>query len=332
MKYKLFLNKIGFSVFAQLLVHNIVIILPISFSVSLFAIGLCDKDFFKTVFIISAIIQNILIGILSNLVVINDNIISIRPFFLKKQEIQLGGIYNIKILSNKEFKALLSKKSELDPIVSNCFSLIIPMNNVVHFKDKFGRDIALAVWNYKSLYAYINKFKCIEKSPEVDFSNKYHLTKSFFVKCPIVEYIKIYFKHFFTTIIIPLFYAGLVILCFKSSYIWLSIVVFTIFSFLAFCRLIIFSVNNTSKYIVFSCFSNYDENNIKFDSIRNLHFVYSAEEITTTMKCGGNVIATPYTPTKFNKMVGFDLDYDTHVYICSNKTDELYNLLETEIQ
>lgn len=35
MKYKLFLNKIGFSVFAQLLVNNIVVILPISFSVSL---------------------------------------------------------------------------------------------------------------------------------------------------------------------------------------------------------------------------------------------------------------------------------------------------------
>lgn len=317
----------------------------ISFILTTIIMGFCEIEFTLLFKIIFAIL-NVIWIIRNSLVVVSENRIVLRTWIGSKQIIELDNITDLKIISYKELRRVIFNTTSLNPLIANCMAFYIPAGNFITFKNKFGRDVVIGIWNYKKLYEFLNNG--LQSIPDnvADFSEK-EISKNtkynksvkfdrkalykFFLKMPLNMHIETFFKNFFKTIIYPLFIAlfsvWLLSMADVSINKFIGVVLFFIVSIIQYYLTIRVVVDINSKVIKLNMFLSNEKNVIKYDNLFNLDCVHSADlsELLKTNKYDFYIL-TPYNPNS-NDIVKFELSNSTIVALSVNKPQKLYELL-----
>lgn len=347
MNKHIFMSKQGllFS-FISVLLQSIVVlplIFIISFFISSIIISYYDFESNKILLITMAILD--LIWIIRNSIVkVTEDEIIMRNWIGGKTVVELNDISSIKILKSKELKKICWNRTGVDPLITNCFSVLIPIGNTVYFKNRFGRDVVIGVWNCNKLFGLIAKqnSKSFEndKSLDVDFEKNMNIgldsnneMSHFFLNLSLLSHIQTYFKHFFEVIVYPLFIMALFWMLFKVLDISINfvfyIIIFILGSFFEYLKIIRVTVNANTKTIKLNFFTKTDKNVIKYETISNLRYIDSTNDIELLKQDSSKfVIATPYCKNSIDNIIAFDIDNDISIALSINKPEEFYNLID----
>lgn len=361
---KLMMAKKGPLVRLVSLVMQIFVICPLLFLVLIiptFAIAdaanLEDKFLvFKIVFLLC----NILYIIRNNIVEVYDNKIIMRLFLWDKKIVEFENISDLRIITYKELRTMIFNASSTDPLITNAFSFVIPMGNFVTFKNKFGRDVVIGVWSYKKLYQILNEHINVPIREDIENENlnasdtpsdnkkqdlkpnseKLYVSNrnngsgvyNMFVKIPFSQYIKMFFKHFYATLLLPAFYS--LFFGWQSEnaeigiprFVW--VILFIISSAVAYYRIIRVRVDTEKAVIRLNLFYNNDKNVIKYNGLSNLGYVNDIAEIEQLKTDKSKfAIVTPYCENHIDKIVRFDLKNNISVAISVSDPETLYEVL-----
>lgn len=350
MNKHIFISKQGlFFRFISVLLQS-VIMSPVIFIISFFASSIIieyyDFNSIKLLLIVMAVLD--LIWIMRNSIVkVTEDEIIMRNWIGGKTVVGLNEISSIKILKSKELKKICWNRTGVDPLITNCFSILIPIGNTVYFKNRFGRDVVIGVWNSDKLYRLINEKnnrlfvednqsqKVNQKSISNNKCNYYDKKVSYyFLKIPMLSHISTFLKHLFETIIYPLFILALFWIFFKildmSINFVFYIIIFILVSFFEYLKIIRVTVNVNTQTIKLNFFTKTDKNVIKYETVSNLRYVDSIKDIELLKQDSSKfVIATPYCKNSIDNIIAFDIDNDISVALSVNKTEEFYNLIDT---
>lgn len=350
MKKQLMLAKQGvcfkiISILLQLIVA-IPLFLLLSFIVSSVIIEITDSDstilIFKTVFILF----NVLWFVRNSIVKIYSDKIVVRDWIGAKQIIVTENITSLKIIDYKELRKMMFDSSGTNPVITNAFVLVIPMGNFITFKNKFGRDVVIGVWQCDKLYEFLRNNLSENLSSESiqkqnnscvfsDAYSSYDEKSKFicFVKMPFKYHFITYFKLFPETIIIPLFFCSYIGWRFdiKGVNIFILLLIALALSFLIYYLNIRVVVDKKTKTIRLKIFLDRNKNVIKYNELRNLRFINFEKDITELNKKSSFFISTPYFSKNINELIAFELPNDIGVILSVNKPDELYELLKKSL-
>lgn len=297
MKKHIFLSKQGlFSRFVCLLIQCVVI-LPLTFMISFIASSIIISyyDFnSNVVLIIVILILNIIWIIRNSIVKVTENEIIMHDWIGGKRVIELNSISSMRIINSRELRKLCLNSSGNDPLITNCLSICLPIGNVIRLKNRFGRDVVIGVWNGNKLYELIKKqnlhsVKHSQYSDEepkretnITIDSKQKIS-NYFLKLPLSSYIVAYFEHFFQTILYPLFISAFAWWVLNIFDIKINsccyILMFILGSLIAYLKIIRVTVNTGTKTIKLNFFSNTDKNVIRYETISNLHYADSINDI-----------------------------------------------------
>lgn len=359
---KLMMAKKGPLVRLVSLVMQIVVICPLLFLVLIVpTFAIADAANFEDKFLVFKVVFllcNILYIIRNNIVEVYDNKIIMRLFLWDKKIVDLEDISDLRIITYKELRTMMFNASSTDPLVTNALSLIIPMGNFVTFKNKFGRDVIIGVWSYKKLYQILNEHINVPVREDIENENlnaldapggnkmqdikpqseKLHASNNgrgvynMFVKMPFGQYIKMFFKHFYATLLLPAFYS--LFFGWQSEiteigipkFVW--VILFIISSAVAYYRIIRVRVDTEKSVIRLNLFYSNDKNVIKYNGLSNLGYINDIAEIEQLKTDKSKfAIVTPYCENHIDKIVRFDLKNNISVAISVSDPETLYEVL-----
>lgn len=101
-------------------------------------------------------------------------------FIGKRKTIELDGISSLKIIDYKELRNIVFSHSGNNPLISNSFAFLLPIGKFIMFKNKFGRDVIIGVWNYKRLYEFLICNNSDSTVSEIEESNNYKKSNEVF--------------------------------------------------------------------------------------------------------------------------------------------------------
>ena len=343
MKKSVFLAKQGFSFkLISILIQNLIIsplLFIISFILTAIIIGFNNIEttlLLKIIFII----LNIIWAIRNSLVVLVDNKIVVRNWIGTKQIIEIDNITDLRIISYKELRHIIFNTTSLNPLISNCAAFFIPAGKFITFKNRFGRDVVVGVWNYKKMYEIINngllsdsvnEFVCLKQENNTNIKINSESLYTFYLKMPLNMHIETFFRNFYKTILFPLFISLISMWLFSLSNVsvnkFICIALFFLASFYECYRVIRVVVNTELKIVKLNLFSTNNKNVIKYGTLYNLECTNSikASEMLKNNKfrfC----IATPYYPNGSDNIIKFELNNNI-VVLSVNKPQKLYDLL-----
>lgn len=347
MKRKIFLSKQGLlfkliSIFFQNL-----IISPVLFFISFIitAIMLRFYNIESTLILkIVFLLLNIIWIIRNSFLLLYDDKIIVRTWIGTKQIIEIDNLTSLKIIDYRELRNIILNTRKLNPLISNCAAFFIPMGNFITFKNKFGRDVVIGVWNYKKLYNLLieNALQnsniekdSVEKTDKTGYGDARAYSSQSLrccVKMPLYSHIIFYFRHFGETIILPAF----IVLVLKwlmnvndmvlDNYIF--IILFAILSIFNYYNVIKVVVNPNLNTIRLHLFYNNNKNVIKYENLFNLNYVDSIETLNSLENDQSKfLICTPYYKNNLADLITFDLENNVRVILSVNKSREVYQLL-----
>lgn len=204
---KYFLAKQGLELkLFSVLLQNL-IILPISLILTYLITSILatfiDADsmtIFKTIFIV----LNILWILRNSIVKVRDNRIIFKSIIGgTNKSLDITEIHSLEILSPKAFKKTILSSTRIDPLITNCFSIIFPVKNVISFKNRYNREVTIGVWNHKKLLSVLYE-KTVnspefnaDKNADAGIHNQGHIKAKCFLKIPCGSHFVLFFKHFF---------------------------------------------------------------------------------------------------------------------------------------
>lgn len=309
-------------------------------------------------FKITFLLCEILWIIRNSVVKIYDDKVVMRDSIGAKKIVKTEDISELRIITHKELRTMMFNASSTDPLTTNAFSFIVPAGNFVTFKNKFGRDVVIGVWCYKKLYQILNehinasvredienenlnasdapggnKMQDIKpKSEKLYVSNNSSGVYNMFVKMPFGQYIKMFFKHFYATLLLPAFYS--LFFGWQSEnaeigipkFVW--VILFIISSAVAYYRIIRVIVDTEKSVIRLNLFYSNDKNVIKYNGLSNLGYVNDIAEIEQLKTDKSKfAIVTPYCEKHIDKIVRFDLKNNISVAISVSDPETLYAVL-----
>lgn len=347
MKNQIFWSKQGvFYRIINIFLQNL-LILPVSALLS-FLISLLFKSFIDidSVLIIKIvfIILNIIWVIRNSIVKVENNAVIVRSLAGTKQIIEIDNITDLRVISYKELRNIVLNTKGVNPLITNCAVLLIPMGDFIAFKNKFGRTVTIGVWNTSGLYSLLrekslqnltgDEFPLTEKTTSVKTSGNsrgrwFHC----FLKMPFKHHIVTYFKCFFATIVFPLFFSLFIPFLFKLADVSLNpviwVLLFVIISVIKYLEIIRVMVDEGLKVIRLNLFYDSNKNVIKFDNISDLKMSVQNSEIEKVKKDKDKfVICTPYDKNNENEIIGFSLPNNIFVFLSVTESQDLYKTLE----
>ncbi len=255
--------------------------------------------------------------------------------FYKK--VDISAISSLSILSSQCVRKIILQRKLSNPIIANCFALIVPMGKFVAFKDKFGQDVIIGVWNYKKFYDILfqntNKYDNTNTAVDFNYESKCDVKFSCVLKMPFKEHLKTYFNHFILTIMMPIFFSAifscLLYCAFEIHYTFFAWLIFILISAGEYFKIIQVVVDGENRLIKLSIFSTSNYNTIYFNKIANLKYVESIDEIEKINKCEEKIVVqTPYSVNHINSVIAFKTDYNVQLMLSINKYEQVYELLK----
>lgn len=346
MKKHLLLSKQGFffrfiSTFFQCL-----IILPISvlFSViiTLIVTSFCDINGVVCLKY-SFFTFNVLWVIYNSFIRIYDDKIVLRSWIGEKLKIDITGIRELKIISSKELRKILFNRTGVDPLITNAFVLIIPMGSFLTFKNSYGRDVIIGVWNVKKLYklliekassdeAALESYEHVEIVNELKSKNDSYGNLKCFVKMPLKSHILVFFSHFYETILLPVFMVLIFMWLFNRADIEINRCVWMfpclLISAFRYYHIIRVTVEPASKTIKLNLYNNDDKNVIKYDSLKNL-CKHSQLDISKLNNRYSEIICSVPYSNKIKNPIVFEIANNKFVVLSVDKSQELYDLIRS---
>lgn len=255
--------------------------------------------------------------------------------FYKK--VDISDISSLRLLSSQCVRKIILQRKISKPIIVNCFTLIIPMGKFVVFKDKFGQDVIIGVWNYKKLYDFLlrntNRYDDENTAIDCNYETTCDIKISCVLKMPFVEHLKTYFNHFISTILIPVFFSAifscLLFYAFEIHLIFFALPIFMLLSVGEYFKIIQVLVDGESKLIKLHIFTESNYNTIYFNKITDLKYADSIdiiEKINQDEK--QTIIQTPYSVYNINHLISFKTDYNVQLIFSINKHEQVYELLK----
>lgn len=340
----IFLSKQGylFRIISSLL--QILIFSPISLILS-YVVSSIVLEFFNTdtliVFKTVFIVINLLWLLRNSFIKLSDNKVFSYDFIGKRKIIELDEINSLKIIDYKDLRKIVFSHSGNNPLISNASAFLLPIGKFIMFKNKFGRDVVIGVWNYKKLYKNLLIYNNSDLvSSEIGQSNYCQNNKNnfldkkynFIVKMPIKNHIITYFKHFPETVVRPLIFLLFIFFSFNrigvkiNPFILLGLYfINSLITYFLIVRIVVDTKNDTLRL---KLFNDNNMNIVKIDNLSNLEYVNSANELVADEKDFQSMICTPYYKKSSDNLIAFENSKNIYVVLSVNKPDELYNLLK----
>lgn len=340
MKLK-FLSKQGIFFRSISLIIQSLIISPITFTIScLFAYFSKLFNFnSENTFFISFIIISVVWNVKNSFVIYENGKIVFRDLIGKKQTINCTNINSLRVLNSSEFRKMILNETAQDPLISNCSSLLLPLNNIVTFKNNDFRQVAIGVWNYRLLFECIEKYslqedKSLQSHTVINCKSKRKCVKWYFVKMPFHAHITLYFKNFVRTVIIPLIISSVLTLSYlfsfdNSNLKFLFIPTYIIISTILYWDIILIVENENVNAIRLNFINSDYDNIIKYNNLKNLHYVESEEESKTIINSPNTkLIKTPHPYTCWKDVICFDTHGNTKILLSVSNSKSLYEKLK----
>lgn len=338
----IFLSKQGYLLRIVSSLLQILIFSPISLLLSLIVSSVIFEFFYiNTLSVFNAvfIFINLLWLLRNSFVRVTNDKVLLYDFIGKRKTIELDGISSLKIIDYKELRNIVFSHSGNNPLISNSFAFLLPIGKFIMFKNKFGRDVIIGVWNYKRLYEFLICNNSDSTVSEIEESNNYKKSNEvftgekfiFFVRMPLKNHIITYLKHLPETVLIPLIFLSFIF--FSLNRIGIKInpfifaLIFFISSSIAYYFIIRIIVDTESDTLRLKLFNDNNKNIIKIDNINNLEYVNSASEFVAENN-SKFIICTPYHNKKGSNLISFETSKNICVILSVNKPDKLYNILK----
>lgn len=347
MKRKIFLVKQGLLFkFISIFFQNL-IISPVLFFIA-FIITSIIISFYsvESVLILKIVflLLNIIWVIKNSFLLLYDDKIIVRTWIGTKQIIELNNITSLKMIDYKELRRMIFESNAMNPIITNAFAFIIPLGKFITFKNKFGRDVVIGVWNSKKLYNLLNENALQNSVSERDSVEKTDRTGDdgaraysgqslrCYVKMPLYSHILFYFRHFGETIILPAFKVAVLKWLMNANDIvldnYIFIILFVILSMFNYYNVIKVVVNPNLNTIRLHLFYNNNKNVILYKNLVDLNYVDSVETLNSLENDQSKfLICTPYYKNNLADLITFDLENNVRVILSVNKSREVYQLL-----
>ena len=319
-----------------------VVISPISAAISLIFALTCNDCFeMKRTdgFLIAFIILNLLWIIRNSFVVFENGKIKYKNMIGKTVTMDCAGITEIQLLDASAFRNITLNLTREDPLLPNCFSFFLPVNNVIMFRDSDYRNIAIGVHNYKKLIACLEKTNPTETTVSVQgktpFTYRSVNVSDYSVKMPAINHIKCYFKYYFDTIIFPFVITAIlgVALYFAMHsivFIAVSVFLFLMISMKSYIfDVITIHVNETDKAIRLDCNGKKAFGVIKYAYMKELRYLSSIEESKRLFENKSiKLIKTPHPYTVWENVIYIELQNGTVALLSVKNHEGLYETLQ----
>ena len=153
---------------------------------------------------------------------------------------------------------------------------------------------------------------------------------------PFYEHLKVYFRHFYETLLLPLFIVLIAMGLFSIVNVninkFVFIILFFLISLFRYYNIIRVVVDINSSIIKLNLFSGNDKNVIKCEELYNLNCENTIDAIENLKNNESKfVISTPYYKNSTDKVISFELKNDVTVALSVNKPQELYELLSINL-
>lgn len=291
---------------------------------------------FKTIFIV----LNILWILRNSIVKVSDNRIICKSIIGTNKSLDITEIHSLEILSPKAFKKTILSSTRIEPLITNCFSIIFPVKNVISFKNRYNREVTIGVWNHKKLLSVLYEKKVnspefnADKNADAGIYNQGHIKAKCFLKIPCGAHFVLFFKHFFETVLYPAF-ISLIICCIcrladiaVSKY--LLVFIFTVVSFLMYLRIIRVTIFYDCKIIRLNCFLDNSKNVIKCGALNSLHYLNSFSELESIKTDNSKInIITPVFKKHFENTIVFETENRIRVVLSISDAEKIFKILET---
>lgn len=327
------------SIVLQLIV-SVPLFLLLSFFVSAVIIEITASENTVLIYKIIFVLFNILWFIRNSIITVYNDKIIIRDWIGAKQIIDTVNITSLKMIDYKELRRMIFESSGTNPLITNAFAFIIPMGKFITFKNQFGRVVVIGIWNCNRLYKILQDNVSEVESAQKKNCNISNLHSTFdaekrficFVKMPFKYHLLTYLKLFPETIIIPLFFAGYLGWMLHISDVGVLILLPIAFalSLFIYYRKIRIVVDAKSTTIRIKLFYNRNKSVIKYENIKNLHFINSKNDIAELKEKSVFFINTPYSVKNVKELIAFELPNNISVLLSVNKPYELYDLINNQ--
>lgn len=323
------------------LIIQFIILVPLFFFIaiiitSVFSNILLDKQHKNIIMISIFAVLNLIILIRNSFITIKEKEIIIKDIFGGKKRLNIEEIHNVEIIDSKQLKKIIFNRIIVDPITSNCVTFLIPIGDVVKFKDVFNRDIIVSVWDIKKLYNIL-KEKESESIQIVPKSRTIIPIKimEFKIRFNFSNGLKYCLKNWIVTLPLPLLYSSAVFIIFRLldvnlifSYL-LFLILFISFLIKKYNNLIKITLksDNQNCFLKFNCFSGMQFSTINFNSLNNLHYVTSYEELQKLLKTP-KLINTPINFNNITEIISFELSNGYTILINIKNHSVLFNILK----
>ena len=179
----IFLSKQGYLLRIASSLLQILIFSPISLILSFIVSSVILEFFYMntlSVFKAVFIFINLLWLLRNSFVRVTNDKVLLYDLIGKRKTIELDGISSLKIIDYKELRNIVFSHSGNNPLISNSFAFLLPIGKFIMFKNKFGRDVIIGVWNYKRLYKFLICNNSDTTVPEIEESNNYKKSNEVF--------------------------------------------------------------------------------------------------------------------------------------------------------
>lgn len=337
---KVFIAKLGFEwIFCQC-----VFLLPINIIISHILQTVCGKQ--TIVFICSFIIINLLWIMRNSIVVFENGKIKFRIFGIS-QTVDCSNATELRLIESKELSKIYRSITAQNPVKTNFFNILLPINRAITFKDQNYSTVLISVYKSNELLSLIEKFAEDNQSAALqqnnDAENKQSVapiqnyngsrTEKYFINMPLGNHIKCYFKSFIVTILSPAVLSA--VLSFAFSRIFPSLDFRMIFIILFIIHSVLFYVfeicliiqNKLVAAIKLNCYAN-KATPIMYQYIKDVHYISSIEEHQNILNTKQHIIKTPHPDYFWKNVIYIELENGTAALLSVHYHEKLYNYLK----
>lgn len=337
---KTFIAKSGFEwIFCQC-----IFIFPINMIISHILQTVFNEQII--VFISSFIIINILWIIRNSYVIFENGKIKFRMIGIP-QTVDCSNATELRLIDSKELSKTYRSITAQNPVKTNFFNILLPVNHTITFKDQNYSTVLISVYKSDELLSLIEEFikenqnaepqnKDAENTQSVAPCQSYtgRRTEKYFIKMPFGSHIKCYLKSFVVTIISPAVLSAILSFTFSIRFDALDfktmfIILFIILSVLHYIfKINLIIQNKMVAAIKLTCYVNKATPSIMYQYIKDVHYISSMEEHQNILNTKQNIIKTPHPDYFWENVIYIELENGTAALLSVHNHEKLYNHLK----
>lgn len=340
---KVFIAKLGI----ESLFYECICILPFNLMISFILQSVFNRKII--VFISSFIIINLLWIIWNSFVIFKDGKIKFRTvFFGLSRTVDCNNATELRLIDSKELSKIYRSITAQNPVKTNFFNILLPINHAITFKDQNYSTVLISVFKSDELLSLIKEFTEDNQSAVLqqnnDAENKQSVaplqnyngsrTEKYFINMPLGNHIKCYFKSFIVTILLPAVLSA--VLSFALNRIFPSIdfrMIFIILFIIHSAWFYVFEINlivqnKLVAAIKLNCYTNKAPPAIMYQYIKDVHYISSIEEQQNILNTKQNIIKTPHPDYFWENVIYIELENGTAALLSIHNHEKLYNHLK----